>query len=101
MKPATDRRLRTGRGERGSAVIEFLLCASFFLIPLLMGSVVIGMDLIYAVQVTEVCRDAAHMYSYGIDFSQTGNQNELLKIAQGLNMTATGGNCCGIFSRVS
>ena len=50
----------------------------------------VGISLIRAIQVAEVCRDAAHMLAFGIDFSQTANQTMLQYIAQGLNLTSTG-----------
>jgi hypothetical protein len=86
--------------ERGSAIIEFLLCTSLLLVPLLLGAAVVGLNVIRAVQVTELCRAAAHMYSENIDFSQSSNQQELIKVAQGLNITTTGGNGVVIFTRV-
>ncbi len=87
--------------ERGSAFIEFALCASLFLVPLLLGAMVIGMNVIRAVQVTALCRSAAHMYSQSVDFSQSQNQAELIKIAQGLNITTTSGNGVIIFSKIT
>lgn len=88
-------------GERGSALIEFVLCTSLFLVPLLLGAMVVGMNVIRAVQVTALCRASAHMYSQNVDFSQTQTQQELIKIAQGLNITTTGGNGVIIFSRIT
>jgi len=61
---------------------------------------VIGMNVIRAVQVTTLCRTAAHMYSQNVDFSQSQNQQELVKVAQGLNITATSGNGVIILTRV-
>ncbi|MGA8025520.1 MAG: TadE family protein [Bryobacteraceae bacterium] len=97
----TKARKSRGLPERGSAMVEFVLCVGLFLVPLLLGTMVMGLNLVRAIQVTGVCRDAAHMYAYGVDFSQTGNQNLLLKVAQGLNMTATGGNGIVILSTVT
>ena len=82
-------------------MVEFVLCVGLFLVPLLLGTTVLGLNIIRGIQVTEVCRDAAHMYAYGVDFSQTGNQNLLLMVAQGLNMTTTGGNGVVILSTVT
>ena len=86
--------------EHGSAFIEFALCASLFLVPLLLGAMVVGMNVIRAVQVTTLCRTAAHMYSQNIDFSQSQNQQQLIKVAQGLNITTTSGNGVIILTRV-
>ena len=87
--------------ERGSAVIEFAFCFALFWIPLFLGTIVIGFNLIRAVQVTQVCRDAGHMYAYGIDFSQSAYQSLLVNLATGLNMTTTGGNGVVILSTVT
>ncbi len=104
MLPA-DRQKSSGKhdphGESGSALIEFVLCMAFLLIPMLLGTAVIGLTLIRQIQVTELCRDATHMYSLGVDFTQTSYQSEILKIAQGLNITATGGNGVIILSTIS
>jgi hypothetical protein len=87
--------------ERGSALVEFLLCMALLIVPLLLGTAVLGLNLVREIQVTELCRDATHMYSQGVDFTQTSYQNELFKIAQGLNITATGGNGVVILSTIS
>lgn len=97
----TGRTVRRRHAESGSALVEFLLCATFLLLPLLLGTAAIGFNLIRQIQVTELCRDATHMYSQGIDFTQPGPQAELLKVAQGLNITATGGNGVVILSTIT
>ena len=78
--------------QRGTAVVEFALGFALFWIPLFLGALVIGFNLIRAVQVTQVARDAGHMYASGIDFTQSVYQNLLVSLANGLNMTTTGGN---------
>jgi len=77
--------------ERGTALVEFALVATL-LVPLALGTAVIGLNLMRAIQVTEVCRDTGHMYSYGVDFSQASNQNLVAALAAGLNMTAPDGS---------
>jgi hypothetical protein len=93
--------LRRRTRGKGSALVEFVMATGFFIVPLLVGIMVIGQNLILANLVTLVCRDAAHMYAYGVDFSQTGNQNLLIQVAQGINMTTTGGNGVVILSTVT
>jgi hypothetical protein len=66
-----------------------------------LGTIVLGLNLARSIRVTELCRDAGHMYAYGVDFSQTANQNLLLRLANGLNITATSGNGVIIFSTVT
>ncbi len=86
--------------KRGSTIIEFAL-SLIVLMPLLMGTAVIGINLARAIQVTQFCRDVAHMYAYGIDFSQSGNQALLTNLGQGLNIQTSGGTGTVIFSTVT
>ena len=86
--------------ERGTAFIEFAFAFALFWIPLFLGSIVIGFNLIRAVQVTQVCRDAGHMYASGMNFTQSAYQNLLVDLAIGLNMTTNGGNGVVILSTV-
>lgn len=92
-------RLSKRERQRGNAIIEFAL-VSVFLIPLLLGTVNIGMNLGRSIQVTQVSRDAGHMYVRWVDFSLPANQNIIVRLAQGLGMTRTGGNGKVILSRV-
>jgi hypothetical protein len=88
--------------QRGSVLIEFLFCVVMFWVPLFFGATQFGFHLIQAIQVTRVCRDAGHMYAYGIDFSQTSNQYLLASLAPNLNVdpTGNGGTSVLILSRV-
>ncbi len=70
-------------------MVEFVLCMLLW-VPFFLGMWMIGINLIRAIEVTEVCRDAAHMSAFGIDFSTTGNQAVLQKVAQGIDISATG-----------
>ena len=47
-----------------------------------------------------MCRDLAHMYTDGVDFTQPAAQAIAVQLAQGTGMTANGGNGVAIFSRV-
>jgi hypothetical protein len=89
------------RTQQGSALIEFLFASMLLILPLLFGTFLIGMKLVRANQVAEVCRDAGHMFAYGVDFSQTSSQQVLAQLAQGLKMTATGGNGVIILSTIT
>ncbi len=82
-------------------MVEFTLAMSVFLVPLLFGTMVIGQNLIREIEVTQLCRDASHMYAYGVDFSQPTNQNLLVDIGQGLNFQTSGGNGVVILSTVT
>jgi hypothetical protein len=82
-------------------LIEFVL-SSLFWVPLLTGTLVIGGNLIKAIQVVQLCRDTGHMWAYGVDFSQTTGQNMIAQLAQGLNFNTNGtGNGVVIFSNVT
>ena len=99
LKEPTNR----GRRDRGSALIEFLLCVGLFWIPLFLGLCQFGLKLIQAVTVTQVCRDSGHLYAYGIDFSQTSNQYLLASFAPSLKIdpTGAGGTSVVILSTVN
>jgi uncharacterized membrane protein len=83
--------------RRGSTLIEFALTSLIWL-GLLTGTAVTGMNLIRSIQVVQICRDVGHMFAYGLDFSQPGNQNIIVRLANGLNFTVNGGNGVVILS---
>ncbi len=84
-------RARNRRKQRGNTILEFTL-VFVFLLPLLLGTVNVGMNLSRSIQVTQLSRDAGHMYARFVDFSQAGNQNIIVRLAEGLGMSRTGGN---------
>ncbi len=88
-----------GGGRGGVAMVEFALCA-VLLIPLFFGAFVSGISLIRSIQATQVCRDAGHMYVRNVDFSLPANQDILVRIAEGLHMTRTGGEGVVILTKV-
>ena len=67
-----------------------------FLLPLFLGVWVIGFNLVRSIQVTEVCRDAGHMYSRGADFSSSGYRAVLGRLATGLNLDVVGTSGNGV-----
>lgn len=82
---------RRGRyRESGSSLVEFVLCFALFWVPFFFGMWNVGISLIRSIQVTEACRDAAHMLAFGIDFSDASNQAMLQQVAQGLNLSSAG-----------
>ena len=87
--------------QKGSALIEFVFCFGLFWAPLFLGMLTVGFNLIAAVQVTQLCRDAAHMYSQGIDFSQATYKTLLINLAPGLGLAATGGKGEVILSSIT
>ncbi len=91
--------MRTRTRQQGNTIVEFAI-ASTFLIPLLLGTVNVGMNLSRSIQVTQLSRDAGHMYVRFVDFSEPANQNLIVRLAAGLGMTRTGGNGKVILTRV-
>jgi hypothetical protein len=86
--------------QRGSTLIEFALTSLIWL-GLMMGTAVVGINLIRSIQVVQICRDVCHMFAYGVDFSQSGNQNIIVRLANGLNFTTTGGDGVVILSQLT
>jgi hypothetical protein len=80
-------------------MIEFCLSVALWM-TVLMGLSTVGLNLIRALQVEQVCRDAGRMYSAGLDFTLAGNQNLLIMVASGLNVAASSGNGVFVFSTV-
>lgn len=84
------RNSRKQRRRGGSAIVEFVLAAALIYTPLILGTMVIGMNLIRAIQVTQLNRDAGHMFARGVDFSLVANQQMLQYLAGGLDLTPAG-----------
>ena len=51
------------------------------LVPLLLGTGAVGVNMVRTLQTVQLARDAGHMYARGIDFSQPGNQTILVRWA--------------------
>jgi Flp pilus assembly protein TadG len=86
--------------RRGNTLVEFALVASFILVPLVLGTMSIGMTMARTIRIYQITRDVAHMFARGVDFSQSANQSLLLTMATGLNITATGGDGVIILSGI-
>jgi hypothetical protein len=90
----------TSENERGSAFVEFAF-STLVWVPLLLGLIGIGTELIREIEVTQVCRDAAHMSAYGVDFTQSSSQQLILQAAPStLGLAQTGGNGAIILSTI-
>lgn len=85
MKPANRSR------QHGTAIIEFALVAPFLVLAFL-GTVGVGISLGRSIHSVQFCRDIAHMYADGVDFTQAGNKAIAVQLAQAAGMTASGGN---------
>lgn len=86
--------------ERGSAFIEFLFTSLIWL-PLLLGTIVFGINLVRAIQVSQLARDSGHMYAYGIDFSLPQNLPMLQQLAGSLNIQQKSGDGAIVLSKVA
>jgi hypothetical protein len=89
---------RRGR-QRGSNIMEFALL-SIFLFPLFMGTITTGMGLGKMIQTAQISRDAGHMFVRLVDFSLPANQDLIVRLANGMNMTRTGGNGTVVLTQV-
>jgi Flp pilus assembly protein TadG len=84
----------------GNALIEFAIVTSLVLVPLLLGAAYIGVYLIAAIEVTQLTRDAGHMFARGVDFSTTQNKNMLLHLGSNMNITTSGGDGVVVLSQI-
>src|SRR3974390_3078956 len=81
--------------QKGSMIIEFVLVMALVMVPLLLGTMVVGFNLIRSIQVNQINRDAGHMYARGVDFSSSGNgqvdRSILFQMAPKLAVTTSSG----------
>jgi hypothetical protein len=88
--------MRNNSGERGNAYIEFVLVASFFFVPLVLGLITVCIAVTRNFQVNQLTYDVGHMLANGVDFSQQANQNLVVNdLANGLSLQANQGNVTG------
>lgn len=88
------------RTTRGNAIVELGLLA----IPLtmtLMGTVVVGLNLGRSIHASQVNRDAGAFFVRGIDFTSSHNKQLMVRLAQGLGITETGGTGVIILTKVT
>lgn len=75
----------------GASIIEFTF-SMLILVPLLLGTTAIGLNMVLDLQTVQLARDAGHMYAKGVDFSQPGNLSLLASLGSGVGMSATAGS---------
>src|SRR5271166_196630 len=86
--------------QKGSTLLEFAIVVPCLTL-IFFGTIGLGVMMGRYIQAVQVCRDVAHMYSDGVDFTQTTPQSIITGyLANGIGMTATGGNGVVIFSRI-
>ena len=83
---------RKHSSERGNSIVEFALVAGVLLVPMRAGSYSLGMSLVKALQVGQVCRDANILVVRNIDLSRSDNQSLVVRTASGLGMNISGTN---------
>jgi len=88
--------------SRGVAILEFSLIA-LVLVPLTLGTMSIGLNMIRTLQTVQLARDAGHMYARGVNFAQPGNQTILVTLGAdvGLATSATTSKALVVLSTVT
>jgi hypothetical protein len=71
---------------RGVEILEFSFI-TLVLLPLILGTSAVGLNMIWTLQTVQVARDAGHMYAKGTDFSLPGNQTILTNLGGNLGLT--------------
>jgi hypothetical protein len=74
------------RRIHGVSSVEFAF-SMLVLAPLLLGTGVIGVNMIRTIETIQLARDAAHMYARGVDFGQPGNKTLLVTLGSQLGLT--------------
>jgi hypothetical protein len=74
---------------QGVAIIEFAL-AMLVMVPLLLGTIGCGLQLIQSMQTIQLARDAGRMYARGLDFSQPGNQTIVADLGSDVGLKTDG-----------
>jgi Flp pilus assembly protein TadG len=89
------------KSQSGSTILEFALVAPCLML-FFFGTVGLGIMMGRYIQAEQMCRDVAHMYSDGVDFTQTTPQDIIVQqLASGVGMTTTGGNGEVILSQIT
>ena len=85
----------------GASMIEFTF-ALMVLVPLLLGTAAVGINMVLQMETVQLARDAGRMYSNNVDFSQPGNKTILVNVSEnlGLSSTAGSGNAVVVLSQV-
>jgi len=76
------------RNLRGVAIIEFSL-AMLVLVPALLGTIGIGLNLVQYLQTVQLARDAGYMYARQVDFTQTANQTLIAGLGANVGLTTS------------
>ena len=93
-------KMRNNRKRKGAAIVEFTL-VMFPSLVLLFSVIVVGLQLSQQVRSSQVVRDTGSMYGRGIDFTQSVNQDVVVRLAQGLGLQKVGGTAVVVMSQVT
>jgi len=91
---------RSKHRQSGNELVEFCM-VTLMLLPMLFGTFTVGMNLSRSIQVSQVSRDAGHLYARAVDFSDTANKQLIVRLAQGLPITVDGGQGVVILSTIT
>jgi len=87
----------------GVSIVEFSFVL-LVLLPLFLGTIEVGLNMVGTLQTVQLARDAAHMYARGVDFTLVGNRQIIVKLGQTIGLsTSTGagqGNALVILSQL-
>jgi len=75
---------------RGVSIMEFSFIV-LVMVPLLLGTTEIGLNMVNTLQTVQLARDAGHMYARGVDFTQSGNLQILASLGVGVGMSSSTG----------
>jgi len=89
------------RKLRGVSSLEFAF-SMLVLAPLILGTGVIGINMIRQLQAAQVARDTGHMFARGLNFGQPGNLTIVSNLGQNIGLDTSGaGNAVVILSAVT
>ena len=77
--------------KSGVSIVEFSFALTI-LIPLLLGTVGVGLNMVAELETAQLARDAGHLFAKDVDFSQAGNKTILTTIGADLGLSATAGS---------
>ncbi len=88
------------RSQARTTAVPLYALGAIFLVPLGIGVLLVNNSASRNDHANQVSRDVASMYSQGVDFSNTANQNIALNVAEGLGMNIRGGKGVLILSKI-
>jgi hypothetical protein len=88
------------RSPARATSVPLYALGAIFLVPLGIGVLLVNSSARRNDHANQVSRDVASMYSQGVDFSNTANQDIALNVADGLGMNLRGGNGVLILSKI-